>query len=1242
MPFGSEDDWHSQLSPQQQVPVAQAQKPQATPGTFDAIAASFSQNNLLSMAVDRLMGPDRPREGEPGFNVKDHIPAGYEAEASRFADASSTKDVQWIKQQVDSDRIDRDIIRRSGGVGFSASLAAGVTDPLTLASFALPVAGETRAATIALNALGGAATQTAQEVAKAALGKGEGLEQSAWDVGATTFLSGVLGTIMPKIPKGELNGLLKSTERDLRTIPMNDPMLTGHSGIAGAATETEAVDSTAHDLMMAQRAEKAQKGEALDTILSSPEAKAVADLGDHKAVQAEAAASKAEIAKLSETLAVPKEQQVAEELQRLTSNPDVNAAMARRYSAEELPGVLQQRAEQSIDQMRQATESAIAQHQQVVDNATAAMARKDAIEAAQAEKAAMETPAPQEPVDVDTELPNPTIYANASGESTAGAARVGETTLEQEGADTAVGRWLTRSMVGRWSPGNRILSSPFKSARQALQKLANINTTIGKNALGIASEAPVERDLWHHLDAGTMEDLRRQDAAYAAYTERLSKSGDAPLSRMEFQEETGKAMRNGDKHATIPEITKVASQHREEINAAYKRLTDAATQEKANLQELAARDTTGEMKVDEKIAEVDRQMTDFKAGKLSESYMMRQYDHVKINANADTFHKILVSHFMKDNPELLQAEADEIAHKVAMNIRGTERGLMDWRILDGAAPESGRLKGIKLQIPDKELEPFLVNDINTLMHSYRKTVYPQALMTEKFGDRHMLGAFSDMRDEYQTGRQLLLKNLQDARAAGDQKTLDAIGGKGGQLDLYERQYKDNIRDLSAIRDRAYGFYGQPKDPGAMYIRVASGIRYVNAASKLGTATLSHFGDIGGIMMRYGMGNTIAAMAKMGSSMELAKMSMQQAQRFGAALDLFMNTHNIMNTTSALLQGYEHSGSQGKVLNALSNVTRGLTTISGETPLITLTQSLASMMGGDEIARTAGKLASGGKVPDSVLRRLAAGGLDADALKAIGKFDDLHGQDVNGIRMMNSHLWTGSEGQAAAKAVQSAILREAHSVTLRPGIADTPLHMSTWWGRSIQQFNSFAFAAQNAVLMPMVQGLSRADPRMATGLLALSGMGFLSYLTHRIAAGKEPEFNHPTRMALEIADKSNLTGAFGRFLFPLAGQVGASNISRYFDQDAENSLLGSTFQEGVDLIHRQLPGRLIGSMTGAAPENKKPLAFRRSDLHAIRKLVPANNLWWARSAIDSGEDAIGNAFNLPGKSLKQQQTQIQQD
>jgi hypothetical protein len=321
----------------------------------------------------------------------------------------------------------------------------------------------------------------------------------------------------------------------------------------------------------------------------------------------------------------------------------------------------------------------------------------------------------------------------------------------------------------------------------------------------------------------------------------------------------------------------------------------------------------------------------------------------------------------------------------------------------------------------------------------------------------------------------------------------------------------------------------------------------------------------------------------------------------------------------------------------------MTILTGETPLITGLQALASTLGADEIVRTGARLASGRAVSKHVLTNLAARGLDEDMLRQIAKLSDQYGEKVRGITFANSHLWEGAEGHAAHQAFESAVLREAHSVTMRPGVGDTPNFMATEIGKTLFQFKSFAFSAQNAVVMPMVQGVSRGDPRAIQALFGAAAMGYLSYVAHRKAAGKEIETDHPGHLIGEVVDKGNLAGWMGQVIFPLANQMGYTNVSRYYDQNAGDVLLGPSAGEIGDIWKRQWPGRILESMTGeSADENRRPMAIRRSDVHGARKMLPLQNWWMMRREFDHMENAIGDYFNLPGKPLNTQNEQIQQD
>ena len=434
-----------------------------------------------------------------------------------------------------------------------------------------------------------------------------------------------------------------------------------------------------------------------------------------------------------------------------------------------------------------------------------------------------------------------------------------------------------------------------------------------------------------------------------------------------------------------------------------------------------------------------------------------------------------------------------------------------------------------------------------------------------------------------------------------------------------KNMEGDIKRLTAVQGRLYGIYGQPKDPGSYFIRGGRLLRAENGARLLGAATLSHFPDIANVMMRFGLPQTFAAIGKVLTSGEALSLTRSQAKRMGAGLDM------AMNATASMLGDYaDHS--QYAEQRIAQGFMRKFAIATGETPLITAVQQLTSTLAQDAIIRTARKVAAGKAVDRNVLARMAGAGLDRDTLASIAAQHEEFGAKVNGLHFGMSDQWTN---QAAARAFESAVLRDAHSVTLRPGVGDTPLFMSTETGKLLRQFTSFGFAAQRAVLNPLMQGLAHGDPRAATSLLALLSMGTLSYVSKQTAAGQPIEPWDSPRFALEVLDKSNLMGWSSDIIFPALWMLGFKNLSRWSDRDPVETLGGPSVGTLMSTYQRQLPAKFMASAGVGAEDGQKGIS--RADLHFMRRLVPGQNLWYLRNHINALEDAIGDAFDLPGKS-----------
>jgi hypothetical protein len=1072
------------LEMQKGAPLSLPAKPAApaSPSFLDTAAAAERTSNLAGTLYDYISQPPPDAKAVPGFDPLTSIPKGYESQASAFVGATSPQEMQWRKEKVDRENADRKTIAAAGWPGVATTMAAGLTDPLTIASMALPLGGETRLAQAGRFALAAGATTAAQEGAMQGMELTRTKGESALNIAASTVVGGILGAaISPHVSKSIFDRLGADLQPE-RT-PGTGSLWSGSEKVLGPI-------------------------DGIQRII--PE----------------------------ESVKVPAAHPASEPAPIKAPEP-VEGEMAKEGGAHD-HGNGTSTVKVGDTEVRVPSEQA----------------EKIGAEAAQAQQLKL----PEVPQAI-TEIPEESGFkVNPTDEQSFGAAGVSGPTMRGEtiarGAQT-----LAEGPLGQVSPGARLMASPSLQSRRLIQELANIPETTTKNHEGIATASPIERELWKQKGVHWQGMLAR-GKAFKAYRERIAGTGEQPLSRKEFGEEVAKAMRRGDTHQ-IPEVAKAAKDTRRIVFEPLK----------VRAQKVGA-------------------LPENVRAKGAESYLMRQYDGQKIRGNLSDWMDRLTRGFMGQGVDV--AEARDIAHSVTRNVLGSERGTMDWKTLE-SVPGSGQLKERTLDLPDTLLEPYLNNNIDSLSDSYLRSLAPEVEMRERFGSIDMADQLADMKDDY---ARMIERETDD----------------GKKQDLYKRMEAD-VRDLAAVRDRLYGIYGQPKDPGSFAVRAGRILRSVNALRLLGAATLAHFPDMANVMMRYGLPQTFSAIGKVLTSPEAFNLTRSQAKRMGAGLDMSMNA------TASMLGDYSNHSDwlPQQIANRMS---KAFTITTGETPLITAVQQLTSTMAQDELIRTAGKVAAGTAVNKNLLARMAAAGIDQNMLTRIAAQHEEFGAKVNGLNFGMSDQWTDKE---AASVFESAVLRDAHSVTLHPGVGDTPLFMSTEWGKTLRQFTTFGYAAQRSVVNPLMQGLAHGDPRAAQAFLALTAMGTLSYVSKQTAAGQPIEPWDSPKFALEVLDKSNLMGWTSDYVFPSLWMMGMKNLSRWSDRDPVETIGGPTAGTLASLYSKQLPAKFL-----ADTENGEK-GVSRADLHFMRRLAPGQNLWYARNGINALEDAVGDSFELPGKS-----------
>lgn len=190
----------------------------------EVLPAAFRQGNLISSMYDRVANYPGGFTFDPNFDPGEHI-EGHEADWRHFVRAGSVEEVQFIKDKLAAERQDREVLQQAGGLGLATTIAAGVVDPWTLASMALPAALPAKVTTAAGTVVNltraqrvwgavaaNAALDTAGEIGMHNSQELRTLSDSLLTIGAGTLLTGAVGAIATRVPKAEFDRVVRGLE----------------------------------------------------------------------------------------------------------------------------------------------------------------------------------------------------------------------------------------------------------------------------------------------------------------------------------------------------------------------------------------------------------------------------------------------------------------------------------------------------------------------------------------------------------------------------------------------------------------------------------------------------------------------------------------------------------------------------------------------------------------------------------------------------------------------------------------------------------------------------------------------------------------------------------------------------------------------------------------------------------------------------------------------------------------------
>jgi hypothetical protein len=765
-------------------------------------------------------------------------------------------------------------------------------------------------------------------------------------------------------------------------------------------------------------------------------------------------------------------------------------------------------------------------------------------------------------------------------------------------------------IVNRQDPLIRLQLNELDAGRQAVRGLAETPLEYADNAAGIATErggaVETRMKMWHGPLASALREIDTSFARYyhstpepSAFQRFLSpamsefdrfRGSTDRLTYKQFKEEVGKAAFSGEQHP----IAQVA-----EAARVYRKLDDAM----------------------KKAAIEARLLPEDVTVKGDVSHLFRMYNKEKIIAQRDRFSAILNDYFIQkrneaakiaETPLTKKAEGEAADPKAAAARAKAEefgrlsdgelRGVVDDTInsilghadsrvpYDIVAGPRGPLKERLLNIESAKIQDFLNTDVEEALRAQVRTMSADVEIARKFGSVDMAEQFRKINDEA------------DAKIAG------ATSDKARQR--IEASRKAALRDLAGIRDRLRGNYALPSNPDSLVLRAGRIARNINYLRLLGGMTVSAIPDLGKVVFSHGLTSAFRdGFLPMVRNFKAFRLAAQEVKDAGTALDMVLDSRAM-----AMADITDDFGRHSAFERGLSSLTTRFGVVSLMAPWNATLKQFTGLVTMTNILRSAERVAAGkGTARD--IRNLASSGIDADLAERIAKQFGTHGDNQDGILLAKAGDWTDN---GAREAFRAAVVREVDRAIVSPG-QDKPLWMSTELGKAVGQLKSFGVSSMQKTLLA---GLQQRDAATLNGIMVSLGLGAAAYALKARIAGYEPS-DDPSVWAVEALDKSGLTGwlmdANAVVEKATRGKVGASYftgkpISRYASRNVAGAFLGPSVDAVSDIF--QVSGSIFAGDTTQA------------DVHKLRKLLPANNLFYVRSLFDRVEKMTGSALNLP--------------
>ncbi|MEI2388136.1 hypothetical protein, partial [Breoghania sp. JC706] len=405
------------------------------------------------------------------------------------------------------------------------------------------------------------------------------------------------------------------------------------------------------------------------------------------------------------------------------------------------------------------------------------------------------------------------------------------------------------------------------------------------------------------------------------------------------------------------------------------------------------------------------------------------------------------------SPEDFNEYVNEIVNSIYDNVTGNGQGDMPQWLTPATR---GPLKGRLLRIPDVELEGFLVSDMDAITRHYARTAGAEVELTSKFGRADMRDQFKALDDEYH-------QKLDAAKTEAERKSLT-------------KAFERDQTNLAAFRDMIRGTY-RSAEQNSNWGRLTRAALTFNYMRLLGGVALSSLSDLSRSVAVHGVRATMRdGVPILVSRLKAAKISRADARALGAVTETVLQSR--LAQLAELTDPYAYGSTFERFLSNSSNVFSRLTFLGAWNDTM---KTMAAVMTQNRIMRNALRPGAMSREERAYMAYL---GFDEDMTRRIAAQFRTHGVREKNVYGANVEAW---DDDVARRAFAAALNKDVDRTIVTKGVADTPLWTHSNWGKVVTQFQSFALASHQRVL---IAGLQERPHRLAEQMVFSTALGML--------------------------------------------------------------------------------------------------------------------------------------------------------